>query len=351
MGAASQRRLDEMWGGDTTSGQLYTPEMPQPTQAPQQKPEDYWQTPQEQAAGLGFEGFNNQNAWDIDSILGKANDYQAGGGAERAGTRDYIQGQFDDWFQPLAQQYRGLVGVDNSADDDAGLFGSEGFRNFVNTGSTGGGFGDNFGSSPQAAMGQSSFESKNPYSDEIMGWVRGLMPGGGFNQGTVDRRSESARENLLRFQSSRDKNNRAALADRGLIGDGPEMSAMNRLEEQLAGLYGGAVRDIYADESDNADERMMQALGIAGNLNQSEGRNDIDRFLAQTQRDLGFGQLDLDRTLGTGRLALDNYRTGLDDSFRNRGLDAEIENMTTDQLIELLRLYGSGSNVAAGGYF
>ena len=191
---------------------------------------------------------------------------------------------------------------------------------------------------------------QNPYADELMGALRGLFPGGGFNQNTVNLRTESARENLNRFGKSRGKSNAVALAERGLIGDGPEITAMNRLEEELAGLYGGAVRDIYADESDNADQRMLGALGIGGNIAQSQGGNLVDWDANQKGNQLAQGRLSLDRTLGTGQLALQNRGQTLDDDFRNRDLDAAIESGDWEKMIRLLELYGGGADTAAGGF-
>jgi hypothetical protein len=192
---------------------------------------------------------------------------------------------------------------------------------------------------------------------DLMGVLKGLFPGGLFNQGIVDRRTELAREDLGRQQKSRTASNRAALANRGLLGDGPEITAANRLETDIADQYSNAVSGIYASESENADQRMMQALGLASNLSMEDARNAVDWFRAQTDRGLGYGRLDLDRMLGTGDLALRN--TGMANQYNldlgRLGLDrdrllAEIENGNIDQLIQLIQQYLQGSANSSGGY-
>ena len=49
-----------------------------------------------------------------------------------------------------------------------------------------------------AASGQlgSSFSKSNPKADDIYGYLKGLFPGGGFNQDVVNRRVDSARKQL-----------------------------------------------------------------------------------------------------------------------------------------------------------
>lgn len=193
--------------------------------------------------------------------------------------------------------------------------------------------------------------SSSPGMDpDLVAALKGLFPGGGFNQDIVNRRTDSARDQLNRYRQSQTASNRASLANRGLIGSGPEITAQNRLETDIADRFSNALNDIYANESSNADARMMQALGLFGGLGTDQARLGLDR-------ELGLGRLDLDRMLGTGGLALQNLglandyninlgRLGLD---RDR-LQYEIENGNIDQLIQLITQLLAGANSSAGGY-
>lgn len=193
----------------------------------------------------------------------------------------------------------------------------------------------------------------------VMAGLERLFSTGGFNQGIVDRRVESANESLQRQRMSRDKSNRAALASRGILGEGPghqsgpELTALSRLDSDIAGQFGGAVRDIYADESANADQRMMQALQTAAGLTAQEAQMIIDQFRAETERTSVGNQFEL----GKGNLALGNMR-GVNDynlALGRLGLDrdrtlAELENADWDRLVEILKS-GIDLNTLAGmGY-
>ena len=186
--------------------------------------------------------------------------------------------------------------------------------------------------------------------DEIYGYLKGLFPGGGFNQDIVNRRLDSVKTGLDAQRKSTQKNNEAYLADRGLIGSGPQASANESLESRLFGQFGQAYNDIYADEANNADSRMIAALSAATGMNESEAAHYIDEFRANTERDLGFGNLaarnretDLgyyragnDYSLGQGNLALGNYR-----ATNDYNLGAQQNATEQDKLAELIRQHGT----------
>ena len=191
-------------------------------------------------------------------------------------------------------------------------------------GSSGGGYG--------GSAGGGSYTQSNPYADEIMQQLRGLFPDGAFNQQVVNRRVDNVRDTLNKQRQSRLSTNQALLADRGLIGSGPEGVAQANLEDDLYGTFTGAVNDIYANESENADKRMMQALSLATGMSLEQASQYIDMFRAQTDRDLGFGNLALGNkeadnsfNLGLGNLALGNSRAANDYNLglANYGLDRD----------------------------
>lgn len=194
--------------------------------------------------------------------------------------------------------------------------------------------------------------------------------GGEYNEGILNRRVESARESMNRARSSQTDLLRSQLSERGLLGQGPEVTALTGLEEQLGDIYGGQVRDIYADESARSDNRLLETMAIAAGLSGEDASRLVDWFNAQTGRDvgmgqiaatnrrtdadaaaeagrlgLGYGQLDLDRMLGSGRLGLENldvvnrYNLGLGDLGLRRDLGMYgAQNDQMSQMLEIIRL-------------
>jgi hypothetical protein len=171
--------------------------------------------------------------------------------------------------------------------------------------------------------------------------------GGGFNQDVVNRRSENAGAALRRDAKSRVANNEAYLASRGLIGDGPQGTAFNKVQTDTAEQYADALSGIYADESENADERMMGALSMMTGMS-----------TADADRALGYLRANNDFSLGQGSLALgnfeaqNNYNLGLGNfGLRRDELQHAINSGNIDQMIELLKIYMGGANTSAGGHF
>lgn len=223
---------------------------------------------------------------------------------------------------------------------------------------------------------------------------------GDLNNDIVNRRVDSARDTLNSQRSGARDTLMASLADRGQLGPGSGESAELRLDDMLNEDFGQQVNDIYANEGENADSRLAQALSTSANMSMAEAQNAIDRFRANTDRtkvgndyDLGGRRLDLDRSLGEGDLdvrrrgvenqgrQIDNdYNLGsrrIDNDFTlgSRGLDlsdrgqridwdkfqatygldrerlqSDIENGNWDHILALLGLKGRGADTSAGGY-
>lgn len=124
------------------------------------------------------------------------------------------------------------------------------------------------------------------------------------------------------------------LADRGLTG-GPQTEALSRLSENISGRFAGDVRDIYTDESQRADDQLVQVLSLATGLEESDARNAVEWFNAQT---------------GRQRLGQD-----WDQFAANYGLDStrllhDMSSGDIDQLIKILELMMGGANQSAGGF-
>lgn len=240
---------------------------------------------------------------------------------------------------------------------------------------------------PTAAPGLTPAPSLTPDVEsnqaKIMETLKALMGDGGFNSGAVTARISAADDALNRGRKSRLATNRAALAERGLLGSGAETSSQNRMEGDLYDSYAGAVRDIHTNESEQADARKMQAIQTATGMTAEQARNIVDQFNATTGRigtegnlALGKGRLGLDTELGRGNLALGNKRLSLDELLgkgqlslgnRNAGIQERLgqgnldlgwgnlnlnrdqylsgeSNQDYDRMIELLKLYGNAAN-------
>lgn len=208
--------------------------------------------------------------------------------------------------------------------------------------------------------------------------LAGLFPNGAFNQNTVNRNVDNIRGGIEKARKSRLATNQALLAERGLIGSGPESSAYQNMDEDLFNAEVSGINDAYSHEYDQASSRMMQALQIAAGMTAEEARNAVDWFNAQTgrqtsdnnynlglgqlanqnrQTDLGFLNSDRDFTLGRGNLALANSRNANDYNLAlgRLGLDRDalqyqLQNQDVDRLIQIVnQLYG-GAQASAGGY-
>jgi hypothetical protein len=238
------------------------------------------------------------------------------------------------------------------------------------------GIGGGAGVSGGAGGGSSSRSTGN--FDGLKEALAGLFPNGNFNQDVVNRRVDNVRGALSGARKSRLQTNQALLADRGLIGSGPEMTAYKNMDEDLFNQEISGVNDAYAHESDAADSRMMQALQIAAGMTADEAAQAVNWFRAQNDAtrnandfslgqgqlalgnrntDLGYYNSDHDFSLGQGRLAIDNMngvntanlgmgRLGLD----RDALQHAIQSGDMDRLIEILKLQQGGASTSAGGY-
>lgn len=247
--------------------------------------------------------------------------------------------------------------------DEAGGAGGGGFLNAPTGGGwqgAGGGYGS--GSGSYSASGSSS--SRPADFAGLKEALAGLFPGGGFNQDVVNARLDSARGQLEKGRTSRLATNRAMLAERGLIGSGPEATGANSIDEDTYDSYAGAVTDIYANESENADKRMMEALSLATGMTLDEAQMAINQFRAETERSLGEGQLGLgwgrlgsDHTLGLGNLALgnlnavNNYNLGMANYGLGRDrLGFDMDQGDMDNWLRIIDARLRGADISSGGY-
>lgn len=193
---------------------------------------------------------------------------------------------------------------------------------------------------------------------DIMAQLAKLFPNGGFNQDLVNKRVSNATDSLNRNRKSQLATNSAMLANRGQgANDGTTGTAAGNLETRLGQDFNSNVNDIYANEGSAADSRMMQALQTAAGLSASDAKNAVDMARINSESSLGWGNIDLNRTLGLGNLALGNtnsahnYNLGLGQLGLGRSqLQQSGQNSSMDQLIRLLDLYMRGGQTSTDGY-
>lgn len=185
----------------------------------------------------------------------------------------------------------------------------------------------------------------NMFGDDLTNALKGMFPGGAFNQDIVNRRTENANEGLQRQRKSRLATNRAMMADRGLLGSGAESQAYGNMESDLGDQYTNAVSGIYADESENADQRMMQALQIAAGMSEEDANMAVQWFKANNDRDLGMGNLALGNMNGQNayNLGLANYGLNRDKTMW------DMDNGNMNQMIQLLDILNNGAGTASRG--
>lgn len=217
---------------------------------------------------------------------------------------------------------------------------------------------------PKVGGGTAAASTGLGFGDDLKNALKGLFPGGMFNQDVVNTRTQGARENLERFRKSQSQGDNAVLAARGLMGSGAEQTAQNRLSSNIADQYGTQVNDIYANESQNADSRMAKALELATGMSIADAENSIAQYRAQNDLELGRGQLalgnrtaDQNYSLGQGRLALDrtngdrSYDLGLrSDDLGRADLEERARMGDINAQIELLRINAGNADTSAGGH-
>lgn len=258
----------------------------------------------------------------------------AGYDAAHLGSEDQWKMQLDKYFNNALQNY------DERATNDPR--GNDG--------------GNDSGARLRSVGGAGSSSSSSGGYDWLEGVLKGIGTDGQLNQDVVNRRLDGVRDTLNQNKRSTIATNQAALAARGLIGDGPEMTARNSVDSRTNELFNNAYNNIYAEEAGNADQRQMDALRTAAGLSQGKDATDLGWFNANTARDLGYGNLDLDRLLGTGNLALgnlnamNNYNLGIGDLQLRAGIaEMGFDQQTIDRIMDIIENNGMAAGISSGG--
>lgn len=194
------------------------------------------------------------------------------------------------------------------------------------------------------------------------------------NAARVNSRVGQSRDALERQRHAETDTLSSQLADRGLMGQGPEASSLERLDERLGSQFGDTVAGIQSDESARSDDQLIKVLALATGLTTDQAANEIAKYNAETNRALGAesnatnragvmgnlalgeGRLNLDTMLGSGNLALDNLHEIDTNNInvadfglrRDLGL-AGVQNTNIEQILELIRIMSGTAGQSAGG--
>ena len=94
---------------------------------------------------------------------------------------------------------------------------------------------------------------------------------------------EQARSPLDALRQAQLSQGQAALADRNLLGQGPELEFMQQLEEQLAPAYSAAGQRLITDQLDRADARYQAALDAGVNVAEAQAQRREARLIPTLQ--------------------------------------------------------------------
>ena len=161
-----------------------------------------------------------------------------------------------------------------------------------------------------------------------------------FNTESFKRRTGDARSKLERVRAGESDTLQAQLAERGLLRSGAESEALSRHSADMEGQQTEAFNSILGDETNRAEDRLMQALGIGSQIYGGDAERGVTERLGMANVGLGHERNSLDYLLGTGRLDLD----------RNR-LNSEIDQSGMDRIIAILQQLGQGADRSRGGFW
>jgi hypothetical protein len=142
-----------------------------------------------------------------------------------------------------------------------------------------------------------------------------------FNKDVTQRRVTSAREDLERQRSAEMDTIMAQLAEQGLIGSGAEQKSLEQLAERMYGKQSQTISDIYAQQGNAADDRMIQLLSLTTGLSIEEAKRAVEMAQLGEQ----------------GQEFNANY------GLNAQRLAGDLSNAPIDQLIELFKALSTGA--------
>ena len=115
----------------------------------------------------------------------------------------------------------------------------------------------------------------------------------------------------------------AALAGRNILGQGPEVDFLERLEQTLAPAYAGAGQQLALAQMERADQRYRDALAQGVNISQAQAQRREARLSGALQLATNMSQQQADNLLRTAQTWTDRQRMLSD--FALQSLDRDME--------------------------
>lgn len=291
--------------------------------------------------------------------------------------RDDLANQRDAFLNPYASEYRKRVGVGSGGADegDFNLYNDESFRNFVKTGQLSGGGSQTRTPSPYNgpmqqvggdALSQNidktlmqlmngGEEASSPWEKLIQGKLTSFLDQTGKPQTDQEKamRFELARQPLDKMRRTQTNAAKGQLAARNLLSvpgiqQGPEIGALQRIEENLAPEYAKAGQELYFEDQNRQGQdldRQLAALGIGAGIGKQQNDNRLAAANAATNRqnvlsDIALGTLD--RNIAWNQF-LANF--GLD---RDKVMN-ELQSGQVDDLMQILEMFQNNAALSQRG--
>ena len=139
---------------------------------------------------------------------------------------------------------------------------------------------------------------------------------------------EGVRSYLDDLRESQLEQGMATMADRGLVGQGPEYGFRERVEEGLAPAYAQAGQQLELSRRQAEDKRYADALASSQIMSQEQRRRGQEEYLASLQQATGM-------TLGESQQLLNTIQTtgNLQEQMTTFGLDLLKENNSWNQFL------------------
>ena len=176
--------------------------------------------------------------------------------------------------------------------------------------------------------------------------LRDLIANAGQLPADAQRRAmemETLRNPIEAFRQAQLSQGQAELARRGLLGQGPELDYMSRLEGQLGEQFATAGQQLAVAEQERAEQRYRDALAQGADLGMAQSQRREDRLSSTLQLATGMTEEMTRNLLATAQTWTERQQMLSDVALRN--LDQNIEwnkflaeqGLERDQVIEAIQ--------------
>jgi hypothetical protein len=153
--------------------------------------------------------------------------------------------------------------------------------------------------------------AETPFGEDMQQELQELIANAGALPPDPQREAmqfEQLRTPIDRMREAQLAQGQAAMAHRGLLGQGPETAYMEGLESRLAPEYAAAGQQLALQQMQAADARYQQALSAGVNIGQAQAQRREDRLSGALQLSAGLSQQQADNMLRTAATWTDRQR-------------------------------------------